>query len=729
MKPERSDGGSMRTLTKGNSMASNRALDRAFVGAAAFLSVLATLAPGALAQEKAAATAAKAPADGAQRAAATMERARAAYTALKAYHETATIKYAIEVEGGVEQPQMSVTTEISAAPGHKLRLTSDQIEIISDGTKAWVVSPARKEYIEQAIEGDVSPQELAQVLPEAGYAIPPTAQILWRADKPLALLTHQITKVTDAKSESRGGEAGTRVTGEGTWEGNDDAVVKVSLWFSDKTGLLGEYVIDLTDMVKKQTAEMGGGDDDEAPPKIKSAQFIHIFENVKIDAGAGDASFAYKAPEDFKKVDEFKELRGPSQGDQMAMLGKPAPQIAGKTLDDKDFSLEGLKGKVVMLDFWATWCGPCVAAIPHIQTLSEKYADKGVVIIGINQDQGDKAKVTKFMEKKKITIRQYMDDGSVGQKYGVTGIPCMVLLDKKGNVQEIKVGYGEGEEDELAKDLDLLIDGKDIHSAEEIAQLQKEAAEGGDDDNAPAPVMGGKREANPLADINPERLVPKETVRTQAYFYGANARRVDVDGDGKLELVAPGMMGGLDILSADGSSVKHVQFEGQPQMSSVSALEPVMIGGALHWLVGTSSYSMGTGAGISIGLYKADGTKVWTYTPQGAEKLVGQVCLSVGDLDGDSRPEVAAGISLMKMDMSGRGRSGPTMCGSSVVVLDLDGKELVRRDLKGQVSMVSIGTPAKAGDVPSLTCFVDGKLTRFTYSKDAKPQAAVGEKP
>ena len=83
-----------------------------------------------------------------------------------------------------------------------------------------------------------------------------------------------------------------------------------------------------------------------------------------------------------------------------AMQGKPAPalQLNG-WLNTKDLDLEKLKGKIVVLDFWATWCGPCIAAIPHTNEMMQKYADKGVVIIGVCHQRGAEKMVATAKEK------------------------------------------------------------------------------------------------------------------------------------------------------------------------------------------------------------------------------------------------------------------------------------------------------------------------------------------
>ena len=68
------------------------------------------------------------------------------------------------------------------------------------------------------------------------------------------------------------------------------------------------------------------------------------------------------------------------------MIGKPAPEIEGKDIDGKAVRLADLKGKVVLVDFWATWCPPCVASFPTFRQLSREYKDRGFVILGVNLD-------------------------------------------------------------------------------------------------------------------------------------------------------------------------------------------------------------------------------------------------------------------------------------------------------------------------------------------------------
>ncbi len=152
--------------------------------------------------------------------------------------------------------------------------------------------------------------------------------------------------------------------------------------------------------------------------------------------------------------------------------GEPAPNFTLESLDGKTVKLNELKGKPVFLDFWATWCGPCRRALPHTQAFFEKYKDKAH-IFAVNVRE-EKETVRAFMERNKYTFPVLMDtDGSVADAYGVRGIPHFVLIDAKGNVQLIKVGYGPGAEKELESALQRAI------SLAEMAAKELRPASGG----------------------------------------------------------------------------------------------------------------------------------------------------------------------------------------------------------------------------------------------------------
>lgn len=128
--------------------------------------------------------------------------------------------------------------------------------------------------------------------------------------------------------------------------------------------------------------------------------------------------------------------------DTTSLKGKAAPDFSLKTVDGKAVKLSDYKGKVVLLDFWATWCPPCVKGLPHVDKLGQdkERSDKGLIVLAVNV-QEEAAKVTKFMEAKKLTLNVPMDaEGKASEAYLIQGIPTSVIVDRDGKISEVFVG-------------------------------------------------------------------------------------------------------------------------------------------------------------------------------------------------------------------------------------------------------------------------------------------------
>jgi len=120
---------------------------------------------------------------------------------------------------------------------------------------------------------------------------------------------------------------------------------------------------------------------------------------------------------------------------------QPAPGFSLKTADGKGIELSKLKGKVVVVNFWATWCGPCRAEIPGMLEVYEKYKAKGLEIVGISLDRNGWQVVTPYVQKSKITYPIVLGDESVVESYGgIEAIPTTFIVDRKGNIVDRHVG-------------------------------------------------------------------------------------------------------------------------------------------------------------------------------------------------------------------------------------------------------------------------------------------------
>ena len=133
--------------------------------------------------------------------------------------------------------------------------------------------------------------------------------------------------------------------------------------------------------------------------------------------------------------------------------GQPAPNFKVTTTSGQQVSLENYRGHVLVMDFFATWCHPCLESIPHLVEMNRKYGKQGLQVLGMSADDGGLRLVKAFADEQHINYPIAITGESTLIDYGVRSVPVMIIIDKKGRVAEIFRGFT----DEVGRSSEKLI--------------------------------------------------------------------------------------------------------------------------------------------------------------------------------------------------------------------------------------------------------------------------------
>jgi len=134
-------------------------------------------------------------------------------------------------------------------------------------------------------------------------------------------------------------------------------------------------------------------------------------------------------------------------------LPLPAPDFTLAQLEGPRVQLSGLRGQVVIMEFWATWCGPCQFSLPSLEVIYKRYRDRGVEVLLLNE--GESAETARKWAGRRFTAPILLDqDQRVGALYQVRGIPRLFIVDQQGNLVYVHEGYGGG----LERNLKLILE-------------------------------------------------------------------------------------------------------------------------------------------------------------------------------------------------------------------------------------------------------------------------------
>ena len=223
--------------------------------------------------------------------------------------------------------------------------------------------------------------------------------------------------------------------------------------------------IDITEMITKAN--------NLQVPENYSFRVLYAFERWEIDPAMDAALFEFSPPESGEKFESLSAyLEKKSAPEQSPLLGQPTPTFTAPSLAGETVELKAEPGEVVVLDFWATWCGPCVEALPELVKLIDEFEGRDVRFHAISISE-EKEAVAEFIRSKELQKLPVVLDaeGQLAAAFAISAIPQTVLIGKDGRVEAVHIGVDPDESMELLRnEIETLLAGRKIFQAEPVEE-------------------------------------------------------------------------------------------------------------------------------------------------------------------------------------------------------------------------------------------------------------------
>lgn len=237
---------------------------------------------------------------------------------------------------------------------------------------------------------------------------------------------------------------------------NGTNYTKLQFGSGKSSGQITMLVDQQTQLIRRFTVDFKPALEEAGKKSVNSAMLLVDYSSVHPNASISDEIFDWTPPEESVDIHEAAGAARKQKEKEanVHLEGTIAPNFTLMSLDGEVVSLYELRGKVVVLDFWATWCGPCIQSLPHFARMARDEHDSEVVFFSINL-QEDKEKIGAFLKKQKLNLSVLLDEnGNTAKLFGIKTIPQTVIIGKDGVVTKDISGYSPGTERELKAAID-----------------------------------------------------------------------------------------------------------------------------------------------------------------------------------------------------------------------------------------------------------------------------------
>ena len=361
------------------------------------------------------------PAGQAQDAKPMIDQMAAAYGDLKSLQLAGTVTADFDV-AGQKQNKATPFTGAFKAPNEFRHDVPEEITVVSDGKTAYIYGVKENKYLK--VDAPTGKQAVADLpVPLPGLLQQQDISLLLALVKdPGAFLTEGGVAATAGQPEQIDGTSYPviSVVGQGT---------NIKLALDPDTHLVRRMTVDLADSMKQRGA-----------PAVNKATITLDYTTSKPGADVADATFSFTPPAGATEFQTPAANAGEGQDPSAALEGKPAPDFSLQTLDGKTVKLSDLKGSVVVLDMWATWCPPCREGLPHLDETYQAMKADGLKAFAVNVRE-EKAQVQGFVDQTKLKVPVLLDaEGKVSDAYMANAIPETIVIGKDGVVKKVIVG-------------------------------------------------------------------------------------------------------------------------------------------------------------------------------------------------------------------------------------------------------------------------------------------------